>query len=65
MLKSQKWDEGGCDAEDIKQLGESYQLPFSSYWALGEKPDSAHQPGDVLADSELLIESLIWRIRGP
>lgn len=42
MLKSQKWDEGGCDAEDTKQLGESCQRPFSSYWGLGGKPDSVH-----------------------
>lgn len=42
MLTSQKWDEGGGDAEDIKQLGESCQLPFSSPWELGGKPDRAH-----------------------
>lgn len=42
VLKSQKWDEDGGDAEDTKQLGKSCQLPFSSYWELGGKPDSAH-----------------------
>lgn len=36
MLKSQKWDEGGCDAEDIKQLGESRQLPFHHAGGLEE-----------------------------
>lgn len=57
MLKSQKWDEGGGDAEDIEQLGESCQLPFSSSWELGGKP-TVPTSLEIVADSRLLIESL-------
>lgn len=45
MLKSQKWDGGGSDSEDIKQLGgvgNHVSFPFHHARRPQGKPDSAH-----------------------